>query len=124
MKRLTYISNRPWGIFYDIAEKANKWHLKLIKIKKGHRLSLQKHKLRSEFWIIAEGRVKAQKNNRMFRLNAGDSISMKRGESHRLEGITDATVVELSFGRHNEQDIIRLADDYGRMLKAKARTNI
>ena len=120
MKRLTYISNRPWGIFYDIAEHANKWHLKLIKIKKGHRISLQKHKLRSEFLIIAEGRVKAQKNNRVFRLNTGNSISIKRGESHRLEGITDATVVELSFGRHNEQDIIRLADDYGRTLEAKA----
>ncbi len=120
MKHLTYISNRPWGIFYDIAEHANKWHLKLIEIKKGHRLSLQKHKLRSEFWIIAEGRVKAQKNNRVFKLDAGDSISIRRGEVHRLEGITDAAVIELSFGRHNEQDIIRLADDYGRTLKAKA----
>jgi mannose-6-phosphate isomerase-like protein (cupin superfamily) len=116
MKHLTYISIRPWGRFYDLAEKPGKWHLKLIKIKKGRRLSLQKHKWRSEVWIIAEGRVKAQKNNRVFRLKTGDSISIWRGEIHRLEGITDAIVGELSFGRHDEQDIIRLADDYDRKM--------
>lgn len=114
MKKLSKIVKKPWGEFIDLAEEKGTWHLKVIKVKKGQRLSLQKHKLRSEFWFVAEGIAKIQKGNISMKLKTGETVSFKKNEAHRLEGITDVTIIELSSGNHNESDIIRLADDYGR----------
>jgi len=115
MHRLSKIVKKPWGSFHDLAEEKGKWHLKIIKVKKGHRLSLQKHKLRSEFWIVAEGKVNIQKGyKKSLKLGAGETVAFKKSELHRLTGITDAVIIELSFGRHEEKDITRLADDYNR----------
>lgn len=97
-----------------MAEEGGKWHLKVIKVKKGRRLSLQKHKLRSELWIVAEGKAKVQVADKVRKVKVGDVAVIKKGEAHRLEGITDATIVEVSIGRHDEKDIVRLADDFGR----------
>lgn len=119
MKRLNYTSHRPWGNFYNLAQELGKWHVKLLMVKKGSRLSLQKHALRSEFWVVVQGAVKAQRNGRVFRLGVGDSLTIPRGQVHRLEGITDAWVMEVTFGHHLERDEVRLADDYGRVGKAK-----
>lgn len=117
MKKTKYLNktvNKPWGGFRDLAENSGQWHLKTIFIKKGQRLSLQKHKLRSEFWIVLEGQAEAQKGKIVRRLNPQDYISIKKGEIHRLKGLTDVLVAEISFGKHSETDIERLADDYGR----------
>lgn len=114
MKKLSKIVNKPWGAYYNLAEEKGNWHLKIIEVKKGKRLSLQKHKFRSEFWVIAEGQAKVQKGNRSILLKAGNTVSFKKGEKHRLESITDAIIIETSFGNHDEKDIVRLEDDYGR----------
>ena len=114
MKKLTKIVKKPWGAYYDLAEEKGKWHLKIIRVKKGQRLSLQEHKYRSEFWIVVKGKAKVQKGNHVLRLKEGNKVSFKKGEAHRLEGVTDTLIIELSTGKHDESDIIRLADDYGR----------
>ena len=119
MKRLNYTSRRPWGSFYDLAQESGAWNLKVIFVKKGSRLSLQKHTLRSEFWVVANGTVHARKGTKTFTLLPGDSLCIPRGVVHRLEGITDAWVIEITFGRHLERDIVRIADDYGRIKKSK-----
>lgn len=105
---------KPWGGFRDLAEQPDKWHSKILIIKKGRRLSLQRHKNRREFWIVLEGRVEAQKGQSVRRLKPQDSIFIEKGEIHRLKGLTDSLVAEISFGRHHEDDIERLSDDYGR----------
>ena len=114
MKRLSKTVKKPWGKYYDCAEEKGKWHLKVIFVKKGDRFSLQKHKKRNEFWIIAEGKVKAQKGKKVSTLGAGDTLFIPKNEIHRIKAISDAYIVELTFGQHDENDIIRLADDYGR----------
>lgn len=115
MKRLNKNTNKPWGIFHDLAESRTKWHLKVLVIKKGSRLSLQRHALRSEFWIVAEGKVNVQKGNSDFVLIPTQSIFIKKNEIHRIEALSNAVIVEISFGHHKETDIVRLADDYGRV---------
>ena len=115
MKKISKIVKKPWGAYYDMAEEGGKWHLKVIEVKQGQRLSLQKHKLRGEFWVVAEGEVKVQKGEEVLNLKTGDTVSFEQEEPHRLEGITDATIIEVSFGQHNEEDIVRLEDDYGRV---------
>lgn len=82
-------------------------------------MSLQKHAKRSEFWIVAEGKVKIQKNGKWRALTPRETVFIKRRESHRLEALTNAVVMEVSFGDHDEKDIIRLADDYDRFHKGR-----
>lgn len=117
MKQLHNITRKPWGKFYDFAESKGKWHLKALVIKKGHRLSLQQHAKRSEFWIVAEGKVKIQKDGKWRALTPQKTIFIKKRELHRIEALTNAVVIELSFGEHKEDDIKRIADDYGRLYK-------
>ena|ERR1035438_748895 len=119
MKRLSNDVRKPWGKYYDFAETKGKWHLKIIFVRAHARFSLQKHKKRSEFWIVAEGRVRAQKGKKTRTLSVGDSIFINKKEIHRIKAITDAYIVELSIGQHDEKDIVRLADDYGRVIKKK-----
>ena len=88
--------------------------MKILDIKKGKQLSLQKHSKRSEFWIVAEGRVQVTKGDKKFILSSQKTISISKKELHRIKALTDATVIEVSFGLHDEKDIIRIADDYGR----------
>ncbi|OGZ62729.1 MAG: hypothetical protein A2812_01755 [Candidatus Staskawiczbacteria bacterium RIFCSPHIGHO2_01_FULL_36_16] len=114
MKCLNNITKKPWGKFYDLAESKGKWHLKIIVVKKGQRLSLQRHTKRSELWIVAEGKVQAERSNKIYTLTSQKLIFIRKKEAHRIKALTNAVIVELTFGFHNEKDIIRLADDYGR----------
>lgn len=115
IKQLHNIVRKPWGKFYDFAESKGKWHLKALVIRKGHQLSLQQHAKRSELWIVAEGKVKVQKGGKRRVLAPRETIFIKKRELHRIEALTDAIIIELSFGHHDEKDIIRLEDDYGRI---------
>lgn len=121
MKKLTNVTNKPWGRFYDFAESKGKWRLKLLVIKKGRRLSLQKHAKRRELWIIAEGKVRVQKGDTLYTLSSKKTIFIEKEEIHRITALTDAVIVEVTFGSHRERDTIRLADDYGRSDKKKTR---
>ncbi|MBI2027270.1 MAG: mannose-6-phosphate isomerase [Deltaproteobacteria bacterium] len=114
MKSLNTTVKKPWGQFDDLAEKKGKWHLKALKIKKGHRLSLQKHKKRSELWIVAEGKIKAQCGSKIYILFPPKNIFIKKNMIHRMYALLDSVVIEVSFGLHQEKDILRLEDDYGR----------
>lgn len=116
MKRLNNITKKPWGKFQDLAQ-GNDWHLKILVLKKGRRISLQRHGKRSELWIVVEGRVKVQKGSEVHILSSQKTIFIKKKEVHRIQGLTDALVVEISFGSHQERDIVRLEDDYGRSKK-------
>src|SRR2546426_70519 len=107
MKKLSKEIKKPWGAYYDFAEEKGKWHLKVIKVEKGKRLSLQTHKLRTEFWVIVEGQAKVEKNSQTLELTAGDTVAFSKGEAHRLEGISDTVIVEVTFGTHDEDDIER-----------------
>ena len=117
MKKLKNITHKPWGKFYDFAEERKKWHLKILAIKKGGRLSLQLHANRSELWVVAEGKARVQKGNKIFTLIPQKLIFIKKKEMHRIVALTDVVIVELSFGNHDERDITRLADNYGRLQK-------
>lgn len=124
MKRLNKITHKPWGVFHDLAERKGKWHLKMLVVKEGEQLSLQRHAKRSEFWIVAEGKVQVQRGNRIRVLTTQESIMIEKKETHRVKGLTNAVIIELSFGLHKERDIVRLEDDYGRVKGARKTTRL
>jgi mannose-6-phosphate isomerase len=98
---------------------------KILLVEPGKRLSWQYHFRRAEIWRVIEGSVgvvvsETDQQAPMKRLKAGDSIRLKQGERHRLVGLDNwGTVAEIwqhTDPDHpsDEDDIVRLADDFGR----------
>ena len=104
---------RPWGSFelFTLNEKST---VKLVNVDSGKRLSLQYHSERSEFWKVVTGMVEVTLNSSKVILKKGDIITIPVGAIHRIAGIEDSIILEISFGEFDEKDIVRLDDDFGR----------
>lgn len=108
---------RQWGGYRVILDSPTH-KVKEITVNSGERLSLQYHNHRKEHWYIVSGIAKAIKGKTPRILTAGDSIDIHLGEVHRIENIGKETLVfiEVQTGESfDENDIIRLEDDYGRV---------
>jgi len=98
---------------------------KILIVKPGARLSWQYHNRRAEIWQVYKGsagiiRSDSDLENGMKVYNEGDQIVLQQGERHRLIGLDDYCVVA-EIWQHtdvnhpsNEEDIIRVQDDFGR----------
>jgi len=53
---------RPWG-WYEVIDQGDRFKVKNIEVKPGHRLSLQKHHHRTEHWIVVSGTAEVQLND-------------------------------------------------------------
>lgn len=112
---LPVTEKRPWGKFerFTLNEPCT---VKLVYIDGHKRLSLQYHKDRIEFWKVVQGPVLVQVGKDTKTLETGESISIPKGAIHRLGGAgVNAIVMEISIGNFDEQDIVRLEDDYKRV---------
>lgn len=107
---------RPWGSWSVLSE-GKGFKIKFVEVLPNKRLSLQRHKLRAEHWLVLEGEAKVTKGENEYLLKPGRSIFIERGENHRLENILSAElkIIEIQCGKVlKEDDIERLEDDYGR----------
>lgn len=109
-----YSEDRPWGKFEKFHE--NKpCTVKLIYVNPNSRLSLQYHKNRSEFWKIVFGTAYMQIDDRSLVLKEGQTIEIPNKARHRVEAKeTKCVILEISYGIFDENDIVRLEDDYQR----------
>jgi mannose-6-phosphate isomerase-like protein (cupin superfamily) len=111
---------RPWGGFIKFID--NKpCTIKILQIKKRESLSLQSHKLRTEFWYLISGKVKVTigkniKNLRSKILTEERYIFIPKNTLHRAEGLFSpfSKILEISTGKFKEEDEIRYQDKYGR----------
>ena len=107
---------RPWGNYFSIAEDSN-WQVKLITVKPGETLSLQKHKYRSEHWIVVNGTALVEIEDKKFQLERNQSTYIPKGAKHRLSNLEKnyLNIIEVQSGDYlGEDDIIRFEDKYGR----------
>ena len=107
---------RPWG-HYDSIDIEDNFIVKRILVNPRSRLSLQKHQYRSEHWVVVKGHAKVTCDDKVFKLEANQSTYIPLGVVHRLENVGNVPleVIEIQTGeRLNEDDIIRLEDDYKR----------
>ncbi len=107
---------RPWGYFEGL-QKGEGFQVKLIMVKPGAKLSLQKHAHRAEHWIIVTGTARVTCNERVFDLGPNESADIPLGAVHRLEnpGTAPLIVIEVQSGGYlGEDDIVRLEDTYNR----------
>ena len=136
---------RPWGGFLVISEKQSqdfadkffdginvenikiggKLSPKILVVNPNSKLSWQYHHRRAEIWKVFRGEVGVSRSyddnqNPLIKLVTGDQIRLKKGERHRLIGLSDfAVIAEIwqhtdSNNPSDENDIVRISDDYGR----------
>lgn len=112
-------SVRPWGEFYGW-DQGRRWKLKTIYIKPGKRLSLQYHHHRSELWTLVEGdataTIEANGTHKKVKLIVGQIFAVPVHAVHRLESKRGGVVVEIALGKFDEEDIVRIEDDHGRIV--------
>ena len=134
--------NRPWGGFLLIDESQSQDFIhtfiskenlkiegrlspKILIVNPDSRLSWQFHYRRKEIWRVYKnsvGIVRSRDNNQneMKILKEGDTITFQIEERHRLVGLSNFGVVAEIWihtdlkNPSNEQDIVRLEDDYSR----------
>ena len=107
---------RPWGNYMD-TDAGNGFRSKRIVVKPGAQLSLQRHKHRSEHWVVVRGRARVTLGEDTFDLEPNQSTFIPKGVVHRLENHSDEPLhlIEVQVGDYlGEDDIERLEDTYGR----------
>jgi mannose-6-phosphate isomerase len=112
---------RPWGSWTLLYE-ADGIKVKLIEVLPGHRLSLQYHHHRSEYWTCIAGRANAQVGDDVVEMEPRSSVEIPLGMLHRLcnPGSETVRIVEVQRGRILcEDDIVRVEDDYQRVSASR-----
>lgn len=106
---------RPWGKFrsYPYQEARS---IKIITVNPGQALSLQYHNHRCEFWVVLDKGLEITVGKRVWQPEENEEIFIPQKMPHRLRclGQKKARVMELWIGNSDEEDIVRLKDDYGR----------
>ena len=98
---------------------------KILIVAPGKRLSWQYHFRRAEVWRCIDGDVAvatshSDEETEKHILKVGDKIKLKQGQRHRLIGLDGwGVVAEIWQHTHaaypsDEDDIVRLQDDFGR----------
>ena len=107
---------RPWG-YFDSIDSDEGFQVKRILVNPGAKISLQKHKMRSEHWVVVKGKAIITCGEETFELNKNQSTYIPRNQVHRLENQeeTPLEIIEIQTGTYlGEDDIVRLEDDYMR----------
>ncbi len=107
---------RPWG-WYDSLDQGDCFQVKRIVVDPGGILSLQLHRHRSEYWIVAQGTARVTLGEKTTILTENQSIFIPIGEKHRVENpdYVSLQIIEVQSGSYlGEDDIVRLEDHYGR----------
>ena len=113
------------GLITKKLKVSSKLSFKILIIAPNKRLSWQYHSRRSEIWKVKSGTIRVvtshddiERKKRI--LKKGDKITINQGERHRIIGMNDYAVVAeiwIHTDKDNpsdENDIIRIQDDYDR----------
>ena len=105
--------------------KGGKVSPKILVVLPNKRLSWQYHHRRSEVWRVIKGRTGVVKSDtdiqgEVIALEVGNKVVLKQGERHRLVGLDEVGILA-EIWQHtdpnypsDEDDIVRLQDDFGR----------
>jgi len=109
---------RPWGT-YTVLEEGPGYKIKRIVVNPSSRLSLQMHHQRSEHWVVVAGTAHVTCGERVYDVQTNQSTYIPPETRHRLENVDPVTplqIIEVQSGPYlGEDDIVRFADDFGRI---------
>lgn len=109
--------DKPWGYELHWVPADAPYLGKVLHINKGARLSLQIHDEKRESWFLIDGEAAVIWDNDkgeliQTELEKGKGYSTKIGQRHRLVGLTDCDILEVSTPEAGTT--WRLEDDYAR----------
>lgn len=109
--------DKPWGYELHWAPEDKPYMGKILHINSGKKLSLQIHDQKQETWLLINGKAKVIWDNEEgelveTELQEGKGFSCSIGQRHRLMGITDCDIIEVSTPEIGTT--LRLEDDYKR----------
>jgi len=105
---------RPWG-YYHLLVKTNEYLIKQIVILPKKSISLQKHKHRSEHWIVLNGEADIVIDNKIMLLKESESAFVPANKKHKITNNLSQPLIilETQLGKIlSEEDIIRYDVDY------------
>ncbi len=108
---------RPWG-FQESLTQGERFKVNRVLISPGGRLSLQKHYHRAEHWVVVAGVALVLRDGEEVLVRENESIYLPLGCEHRVcnPGRIPLTLIEVQSGAYlEEDDVIRLDDDYDRL---------
>ncbi len=108
---------KPWGYELHWVPEDAPYMGKIEHVNAGARMSLQIHDKKQESWFMMQGRASVVWENSKgelveTELKQGQGYSTKIGQKHRLKGITDCDIIEVSTPEIGTT--WRLEDDYAR----------
>jgi len=108
---------KPWGFEIHWTPPNLPYMGKILHVNAGKRLSLQRHDKKQETWYMMGGKAKLVWDNEKGELaetvlEYGKGYTCNIGQRHRLVGITDCDVIEVSTPEIGTTE--RLEDDYSR----------
>ena len=111
----SFVVERPWGQFQQFVSN-DRVTVKIITVQPGHRLSLQRHGHRGEFWQVLDVPIDIWVDDEQWVAKPGEQVWVPCGSTHRMgnSGHVPGRLLEIAFGDFDESDIERLEDDYTR----------
>jgi mannose-6-phosphate isomerase-like protein (cupin superfamily) len=108
---------KPWGYELHWVREDAPYMGKIEHVNAGARLSLQVHDEKQESWFVMNGRAAVIWENNQgelveTELQPGQGYSTRIGQRHRLVGITDCDIIEVSTPEAGTT--WRLEDDFAR----------
>jgi len=108
--------HRPWG-YYESIDMGERFQVKRIVVIPGGMLSLQKHRHRSEHWVVVRGTAEVTLGEQVRAVHENESIYIPIGSVHRManKGKIPLELIEVQTGSYlGEDDIERIEDIYKR----------
>ena len=114
------IIEKPWGK-EEVIETNDRYMMKKLTMWKGHRCSLQYHKIKQETIYVLSGRLRIHSGKSENELESkaygpDDSITITPWTVHRMEAVEDSVYLEASTPEM--EDVVRLSDDYQRGINS------
>lgn len=108
---------KPWGYELHFVPEYMPYMGKIEHINAGARMSLQSHDQKQESWFLMKGKAKIIWDGEDGKLvetemEEGKGYTCRIGQRHRLAGITDCDIIEVSTPEQGTT--YRLEDDYKR----------
>lgn len=108
---------KPWG-YELIWARTGDYVGKILHINRGHKLSLQYHRVKEETIYLQSGKMNFVFENehgemQEILLSPGDAHHIPTGRKHRMIALEDCDVFEVSTPHLS--DVVRLEDGYGRV---------
>jgi mannose-1-phosphate guanylyltransferase/mannose-6-phosphate isomerase len=103
---------RPWG-FFETLSVGPRFQVKLLHVKPGAKLSMQRHHHRSEHWVVVHGTAKVVIGETEQLVRENESVNIVATQWHRLEnpGKVPVEIIEVQIGSYLGEDDIERTDD-------------